>query len=61
METQKSLWSQICEHLSFSQYTKTMGGDMLYVSKARVAMRVSKSKKVHALANRLIGLASIQY
>lgn len=58
--TQRQLWTQIFNLLNMRQAYQVMGGEMTYVSKARRAMQVSKSKKVHALANQLIALADWQ-
>lgn len=52
--SQRQLWEQIVELLSLSQYRRTMGGCMLFTSKAQVAMRVSKSKRVHKLAKQIL-------
>ncbi len=56
-KTQRQLWSEVCDLLSFKQFCETMGGDMLYKSKALKAMRLSKSKAVHALCQQIIALA----
>lgn len=49
-----SLWGEIVDLLTLSQYEKTMGGDMTWYSKAFRAKEVSTSKRVHKLANALI-------
>lgn len=56
MNSVKSLYEQLVNELSLKQYSKLMGGDMTYKSKAKRAKTVSKSKIVHALANTIIEL-----
>jgi cell division protein FtsB len=52
----KELYSTLTEILSLKQFTTLMGGDMSYKSKAERAKRVSKSKRVHCLADQIIEL-----
>jgi hypothetical protein len=58
--TQASLYNQLVELLSLRQFKPLMFGDMTYKSKAERAKRVSRSRKVHALANQIIALADTQ-
>ena len=51
-----SIWNEIVDQLSLSQYESTMGGDMSYKSKAERAMQVSRNKTVHALCLELINV-----
>lgn len=53
---QRRLYDQLTELLSLKQFQPLMGGEMSYVSKAERAKRVSKSKRVHALADQIIAL-----
>lgn len=55
--TQAKLYAQLVDLLSLAQYKPLMFGDMSYKSKAERAKLVSKSKKVHALADAIIQLA----
>lgn len=55
--TQAQFYNQLVDLLSLRQYKPLMFGDMSYKSKAERAKRVSKSKRVHALADQIIALA----
>lgn len=48
-----ALWSAIVELINLRQLEATMG-DLAWVSKADAVKRVSKSKRVHDLANQLL-------
>lgn len=52
----KDLYSRLTALLTLKQYAKLMGGDMSYKSKAERAKRVSKSRRVHDLADYIIQL-----
>jgi hypothetical protein len=52
----RTCYDQLVELLTLAQYKHLMGGDMTYVDKVARAKKVSKSKKVHALANKIIAL-----
>lgn len=57
MKSQAALYNELVELLSLKQYKPLMFGDMSYRSKALRAKQVSKSKRVHALADQIIELA----
>lgn len=59
IHTIAKLYNQLTSKLSLKQYTKLMGGDMSYRSKAERAKLVSKSKQVHILADIIINLDKI--
>lgn len=60
MKTQRELYRELTDLLSLSQFKHLMGGDMTFKSKAERAKRVSKSKRVHALADAIIAAARAQ-
>ena len=60
MKTQAALYNQLVELLSLKQFMPLMFGDMSYRSKAERAKRVSKSKRVHELANQIIELSNLK-
>lgn len=57
MKTQRELYRELVDLLTLKQFTPLMGGDMSFASKAERAKRVSKSKRVHDLADQIIALA----
>lgn len=57
----ETLWTQVTDELTLSQYEKTMGGDMSYKSKAERAMKVSRSETVHALCLEMIQIYDEAY
>ena len=50
----KQLYDELVGLLSLNQYRKLMGGTMTYADKARRSKLVSKSKKVHGIADEII-------
>lgn len=56
MRSQRALYDEMIELLSLRQYKPLMFGDMSYKSKAERAKRVSRSKRVHTLADQIIAL-----
>lgn len=58
MRTQRRIYDDIVNLLSLAQYRHLMGGDMSYESKAKRALKVSKSKKVQALVNELLNTST---
>ena len=48
-------WSWISDKLSMKQFDQCMG--LSYVDKAKMAKRVSKSKRIHQMADRLVEFA----
>lgn len=58
-DKQRQLYDQLVELLSLAQYRPLTGGEMTYRSKAERAKCVSKSKRVHALADQIIELAEL--
>lgn len=59
MKTQRALYNELTDLLSLKQYSQLMGGSMTYANKAQRAKSLSKSKKVHALANEIIELSNL--
>jgi len=55
----KRLYDTLVDELTLKQYTKLMGGSMDYWSKALRAKQVSKSKRVHLLADQIATLACL--
>jgi hypothetical protein len=56
-----TLWAQVTDELTLSQYEKTMGGDMSYKSKAERALKVSRSETVQALCLEMIQIYDEAY
>jgi hypothetical protein len=53
-DKRNTIWNEICDELSFKQFKQTMGDDYRsWLSKAERAKQVSKSKRVHELADQL--------
>lgn len=55
-ETFQEAWNKIADALSLSQFKKTMGLRTYKAKALFVRDHVSRSKKIHALCNELIGL-----
>lgn len=55
-DKRKSIWDEIVDLLTLSQFEKCMF--IPWTEKANAAKRVSKSKRVHALADKLLGECS---
>jgi hypothetical protein len=53
----RRLYDALVDELSLAQYRHLMGGEMSYESKARRALKVSRSKQVHYLCNAILFLA----
>jgi hypothetical protein len=47
----KNMYNTLCDELSLKQYSKLMGGSMLYIDKATLAKKLFKSKNVQYCAN----------
>lgn len=60
MKTQREIYNELVDLLSLKQFMPLMFGDMSYRSKAERAKRVSKSKRVHELANQIIELSNFK-
>jgi hypothetical protein len=60
MRTQREIYNELVDLLSLKQFMPLMGGNMSYRSKAERAKRVSKSKRVHELANQIIDLSNLK-
>jgi hypothetical protein len=55
----KTIYNRLVDELSLKQYVKLIGGVMSYTDKAKRAKKVSKSKKVHTLADIILSLDSM--
>ena len=56
----KSRWDLIVNELSLKQYVKLMGKSSKYVELAVMVKRISKSKKIHKLADEIIVMGLVQ-
>ena len=56
--SQREIYNQLVELPTLGQYKQIMFGEMTYKSKAERVKLVSKSKRVHILADRIIALSS---
>lgn len=58
-DKRKTIWDAVVEHLSLKQLEQTMGDDYRsWISKAERVKQVSKSKRVHTLADQLLAECS---
>lgn len=51
-------YQRMVDAMTLKAYAKIMGGSMHYAQKAERAKQVTRSRKVHALADRIIALSS---